>query len=150
MKYQLDTVFLEAIISNIYLVFFVLMSVYKKVNLIKDFLKINFVEIGSGLSGLIVHLINLNKKIKNRLKIIIYDLPEVLSMSYVLTKSIFPEKKVYLNRFISNPFYNDFDVLFLPSDKFHLLDNNSADVIYNSCSLSEMDSKDSNQYINLI
>lgn len=117
--------------------------------LTKDFKTVNFVEIGAGMGGLIVHLLKNNEN--SKFKIIIYDLPEVLTISFTLLKTIFPLKKIYIqgeNSF--NNFDHDFDILFLTPNAINFLKNETVDFFYNSCSFSEMDKSFSNYYLEII
>ena len=107
------------------------------------------VEIGGGFGGFAQQF--LSKFNDEKIRYILYDLPEVnVISSYFLMKS-FPNKKFLLFN-NQDPWEGsiDFDIAILPYFEITKIPENSVDLFYNACSFSEMSSDNARAYLNQI
>ena len=120
------------------------------IELLRDIENPTIVEIGGGFGGFCFQFLSrMNEK---KSKYIIYDLPEVNSISsYFLMKS-FPNKKFLLFG-EGNPYDSDcedFDIAIMPYFSILEIPSLSVDLFYNACSFSEMSGETSSKYLKQI
>jgi len=82
---------------------------------------------------------------------LLFDIPEVATLSSYMMLSAFPNKKIRL--FGEGPISvsdNNYDIGIFPHYSISELRELSVDLFYNSCSFSEMDEKSSTEYLSVI
>ncbi len=107
------------------------------------------VEIGGGLGGQGFQTMNICKN--NISRYLLFDIPEVATLSSYMMLSAFPNKKIRL--FGEGPISvsdNNYDIGIFPHYSISELRELSVDLFYNSCSFSEMDEKSSTEYLSVI
>ena len=103
------------------------------------------VDIGSGIGGVVYQLLNLKKNTK----VFLVDLPEMIFFSSAFITTAFPNKNFYFYG-ESEEIKKKADIFFIPNNKKNFLKEYSIDIYFNSCSFSEMDSKETRDYLNII
>ena len=85
-------------------------------------------------------------------KYVLFDIPEVATLSSYFLLSAFPDKRVRL--FGEDPVAvssgEEYDVAVFPHFTITQLPDSSIDLFYNSCSFAEMDEASSREYLSLI
>ena len=115
--------------------------------LIKNIEKPVIVEIGGGLGGMAYQTFKLSNKKEQ--KYYIFDIPEVLTLCAFFLIAALPEKKICLfGEKVNND--TDYDIILMPYFLIHNIENLKIDCFYNSCSLSEIDSECSKEYLKVI
>ena len=107
------------------------------------------VEIGGGLGGQGYQTMNICNN--NISRYLLFDIPEVATLSSYMMLSAFPNKKIRL--FGEGPISvsdNNYDIGIFPHYSISELRELSVDLFYNSCSFSEMDEKSSTEYLSVI
>lgn len=119
-------------------------------DLLKNEQDATIVEIGGGLGGEAYQtMIRNQSQIK---KYLLFDIPEIATISAFFLLSAFPDKKIrlYGEGKIGAEKTEDFDIGIFPHYTIPQLSNQSVDLFYNSCSFSEMDGVSSNEYLKQI
>ena len=85
-------------------------------------------------------------------KYLIFDIPEVASISSFFLLSAFPDKhiRLYGEGAISPCASDEYDLAIFPHFAINQLPDLSVDLFYNSCSFSEMDRTSSREYLSII
>ncbi|MCK4662953.1 MAG: putative sugar O-methyltransferase [Bacteroidales bacterium] len=118
-------------------------------NLTKDISCPIIAEIGGGYGGLAYYLLRDNKD----LTYIDFDLPETLVLISYYLLYIFPEKKIFLYGEGNIPDKNElnkYSAILLPNYCLPVISNDTADVFYNSFSLSEIHKDSLDEYFKQI
>jgi len=110
--------------------------------------KLVICDIGGGYGG----LLRLLKYIYKNSCCILVELPETCLLASYFLKKNFPKKKILLNSDFSEKKQNflDYDFVILPQSQIKNLPNESVDLMINTSSLSEMDNKTQNFYVDQI
>ena len=118
-------------------------------DLLKDVPDSVIVEIGAGLGDQAYQTMRLAGQFS---KYVIFDIPEVATISTYFLLSAFPEKRIrlYGEGPISTASSEDYDMAVFPHFAISQLPALSVDLFYNSCSFSEMDSASSMEYLSII
>ncbi|MGB8770326.1 MAG: putative sugar O-methyltransferase [Candidatus Korobacteraceae bacterium] len=105
------------------------------------------VEIGAGFGGCAYQVMQRSNGVVG--SYVIFDIPEVAFVSAYFLIEAFPHRVVRL--FGEGPINaKDYDIGVFPHFSFEQLPDQSADLVFNSCSFSEMDRETSSQYLNVI
>ena len=105
------------------------------------------VEIGAGFGGSAYQAVQRSNGVIGRY--IIFDIPEVAFVSAYFLIEAFPQKVVRL--FGEGPINaSDYDIGVFPHFSFEQLPDQSVDLVFNSCSFSEMDGETSSLYLEVI
>ena len=118
--------------------------------LLRDIPKSTIVEIGGGLGGQAYQTIQIDGEHVS--KYLVFDIPEVATISSYFLLSAFPDKRVRLfgEGSVSVASCEEYDVAVFPHFAITQLPNSSVDLFYNSCSFSEMDEVSAREYIAII
>jgi hypothetical protein len=118
--------------------------------LLRDIPKSTIVEIGGGLGGQAYQTIQMGGEHVS--KYLVFDIPEVATISSYFLLSAFPDKRVRLfgEGSVSVASCEEYDVAVFPHFAITRLPNSSVDLFYNSCSFSEMDEVSARKYIAII
>jgi len=118
-------------------------------NLLCDIPNAVILEIGGGLGGQAYQSIRLCNTLS---KYLVFDIPEVASISSYFLLSAFPQKHIRLfgEGPISTASTAEYDLAIFPHFAMPQLADLSVDLCYNSCSFSEMDSASSKEYLSVI
>ncbi len=118
-------------------------------NLLRDIPNSIIVEIGGGLGDQAYQTMKLGENIS---KYILFDIPEVATISSYFLLSAFPEKHIRLfgEGPVSAASSDKYDMAVFPHFSTSQLPDLSVDLFYNSCSFSEMDSASSREYLSII
>ena len=110
--------------------------------------KLVICDIGGGYGG----LLRLLKYIYKNSCCILVELPETCLLASYFLKKNFTKKKILLNSDFSEKKQNflDYDFVILPQSQIKNLPNESVDLMINTSSLSEMDNKTQNFYVDQI
>jgi len=118
--------------------------------LLSDVPKAICVEIGAGLGGQAYQALQMSGE--GISKYVLFDIPEVATLSSYFLLSAFPDKRVRL--FGEGPVAvssdEEYDVAVFPHFTITQLPDSSIDLFYNSCSFAEMDEASSREYLSLI
>jgi hypothetical protein len=107
------------------------------------------VEIGGGYGGLAYQLASKLKKIDAQY--FLFDIPEVVAISSAFLLTALPDKKIMLYGETSLAgIKHDFEIAIFPHFTIELLEDDSVDLFYNSCSFSEMDGAAALKYLSII
>jgi putative sugar O-methyltransferase len=117
--------------------------------LLRDVPKAVIVEIGGGLGGQTYQTIQMSEQVS---KYLVFDIPEVASISSFFLLSAFPNKNIrlYGEGSVSPSASEEYDIGVFPHFAIHHLPDFSVDLFYNSCSFSEMDRISSREYLSII
>jgi putative sugar O-methyltransferase len=120
------------------------------VNLLSGIKPKTIVEIGGGLGGLAYQV--MAQLESDKAKFILFDIPEVLTLSSFFLLSAMPDKKIRLfgEGPISSSDSEDYDLALFPHFTINQLKDSSVDLFYNSCSFSEMDSQCARENLKII
>jgi hypothetical protein len=118
--------------------------------LLKDIPKANIVEIGGGLGGQAFQTIQLGGSSPH--KYLVFDIPEVATISSYFLLSALPGKCVRLfgEGSVSVASCEAYDIAVFPHFAITHLSDSSIDLFYNSCSFSEMDGTSTREYLCII
>jgi len=118
--------------------------------LLRDVPKAICVEIGAGLGGQAYQTVQMGGERIS--KYLLFDIPEVATLSSYFLLSAFPDKRVRLfgEGPVSVSSGEEYDIAVLPHFAITQLPDSSVDLFYNSCSFSEMDRVSSREYLALI
>ena len=118
-------------------------------DLLRDVPDSVIVEIGAGLGDQAYQTMRLAGQFS---KYVIFDIPEVATISTYFLLSAFPEKRIrlYGEGPVSTASSEDYDMAVFPHFAISQLPALSVDLFYNSCSFSEMDSASSMEYLSII
>lgn len=118
-------------------------------DLLRDVTNSVIVEIGGGLGDQAYQTMKLGEHIS---KYILFDIPEVATISSYFLLSAFPEKRIrlYGEGPVSAASSDNYDMAVFPHYSISQLPDHSVDLFYNSCSFSEMDSASSREYLSII
>ena len=118
--------------------------------LLRDVPKATCVEIGAGLGGQAYQTVQMSRERIS--KYLLFDIPEVATLSSYFLLSAFPDKRVRLfgEGPVSVSSGEEYDVAVFPHFAITQLPDSSIDLFYNSCSFSEMDGVSSREYLLLI
>ena len=118
-------------------------------DLLRDVPNAVIVEIGGGLGGQAYQTMKIDGQFS---KYIIFDIPEVATISSYFLLSAFPEKRIrlYGEGPVTAASSDEYDLAVFPHFSIPQLSNYSVDLFYNSCSFSEMDSASSREYLLII
>jgi hypothetical protein len=118
--------------------------------LLRDVPKATCVEIGAGLGGQAYQTVQMSGE--RIFKYLLFDIPEVATLSSYFLLSAFPDKRVRLfgEGPVSVSSGEEYDIAVFPHFAITQLPDSSVDLFYNSCSFSEMDGVSSREYLLLI
>ena len=118
--------------------------------LLRDVPKAICVEIGAGLGGQTYQTVQMGGELIS--KYLLFDIPEVATLSSYFLLSAFPDKRVRLfgEGPVSVSSGEEYEIAVLPHFAITQLPDSSVDLFYNSCSFSEMDGVSSREYLSLI
>ncbi|MEW6406442.1 MAG: putative sugar O-methyltransferase [Chloroflexota bacterium] len=118
-------------------------------DLLRDVPEASVVEIGGGLGDQAFQTVTMSQQVS---KYLIFDIPEVASISSYFLLSAFPHKRIRLfgEGPVSTEPSDEYDLAVFPHFAISQLTPLSVDLFYNSCSFSEMDSASSREYLSII
>jgi putative sugar O-methyltransferase len=118
--------------------------------LLRDIPKAVIAEIGGGLGGQAYQAVSMSAEQIS--KYLVFDIPEVASISSYFLLSAFPDKRVRLfgEGPVSTASDDEYDIAVFPHVAITQLPDSSVDLFYNSCSFSEMEGTTSREYLAII
>lgn len=119
----------------------------RMISMLEETLGNTVVEIGAGFGGCAYQVMQRSNGIVGRY--LIFDIPEVAFVSAYFLIEALPHRVVRL--FGEGPINaSDYDIGVFPHFSFEQLSDDSVDLVFNSCSFSEMDRETSSRYLNVI
>ena len=118
-------------------------------DILRDVPNAVIVEIGGGLGDQAYQTMKLGARLS---QYIVFDIPEVASISSYFLLSAFPEKRIrlYGEGPVSPAISGEYEIAVFPHFAIPHLPDLSIDLFFNSCSFSEMDSASSREYLAII
>lgn len=106
-------------------------------------------EIGSGIGNQAYSVLANSER---KMTYVLLDIPEVLVLASYFLMLALPDKKVLLygEAPLDSNTLHQYDIILMPNFVLSELKNKSIDLVFNSCSLSEMDSVTSEEYVHQI